>query len=98
MAAKHPTGKHLKAEVLHDNKSLLIFVVKGTRIEDMPYDDNVDYPGEMLMALPELTSAFDRELDEMLSEANSGDVLVLVCPTDSVFTYGYSRVKTMIAK
>ncbi|WNN42765.1 MULTISPECIES: hypothetical protein [Winslowiella] len=95
--AKHPTGKHLKAEVLHDDKQLLIYVVKGSRIEDMPVDDNEDYPGDMLMALPNLSKEFDTELDEMLSEAQSGDVLVLVCPGDQTFSYGYSRVKAMSA-
>lgn len=95
--AKHPTGKHLKAEVLHQHKQLLIYVVKGSRIEDMPVDDNDDYPGEMHMALPGLSKEFDAELDEMLSEAQSGDVLVLICPGDQTFSYGYSRVKAMSA-
>ncbi|MBP2167145.1 hypothetical protein J2125_000337 [Erwinia toletana] len=95
--AKHPTGKHLRAEVLHEGKQLLIYVVKGARIEDMPPDDNDDYPGEMFMALPNLSKEFDSELDEMLGEAQSGDVLVLVCPGDQTFSYGYSRIKAMSA-
>ncbi|MFS2220929.1 hypothetical protein [Pantoea sp. B65] len=93
--AKHPTGKHLKAEVLHEGRQLLIYVVKGSRIEDMPLDDNDDYPGEMFMALPGLSKEFDTELAEMLGEAQSGDVLVLVCPGDQTFSYGYSRIKAM---
>lgn len=93
--AKHPTGKHLRAPVVVDDKNLLVYVVRGSKIEDMPADEDEDYPGDMQMLMPQLSKDFDAELNEAIAECESGDVIVFMCTTDMIFEYGYSKIKAM---
>lgn len=93
--AKHPVGKHLRAPVTFNDKNVLIYVVRGSQIEHMPADEDVDYPGDMQMLMPQLTKDFDAELNSSLAECEPGDVLVFMCTTDLIFEYGYSKVKVL---
>lgn len=93
--AKHPTGKFLRAPVTANDKQLLIYVVRGSQIEHMPADEDEDYPGDMQMLMPQLTRDFDAELNVVLAECKSGDVMVFMCTTDLIFEYGYTKFKAM---
>lgn len=94
--AKHPTGKYLRAPITSNDKNLLIYVVRGSKIDDMPPDDDEDYPGDMQMLMPQLSKEFDGELNIALEECQSGDVIVFMCTTDMIFEYGYSKIKAML--
>ncbi|TCW00079.1 hypothetical protein [Biostraticola tofi] len=96
--AKYPTGKYLMTPIFSEGKSLLVYVVKGTRIEDMPSDENQDYPGEMHLSLPETNGRLDKDYAELVANAAAGDVLVFICAGDQVYSYGFSKIKTLAAQ
>ena len=93
--AKHPVGKYLRLQLNHNGNELLIYVVKGSRIEDMPPDEDEDYPGEMHLAMPKMNRELDSELARLLGEASGGDVIVIICAADSVFEHGFSQVRAL---
>ncbi|WP_151996138.1 hypothetical protein [Buttiauxella massiliensis] len=93
--AKHPTGKRLKAEIKFNNKSALVYVVKGSRIQDAPDESNPEYPGDIHMSMPARTQDFDFELNEILNTMNDRAVVVFMCPHDVVFSYAYDRIKAI---
>ncbi|WP_151993388.1 hypothetical protein [Buttiauxella massiliensis] len=94
--AKHPTGKYLRVPITSNDKNLLIYVVRGSKIDDMPPDEDEDYPGDMQMLMPQLSKDFDAELNEALDECESGDVIVFMCTTDMIFEHAYSKIKAML--
>lgn len=93
--AKHPVGKYLRRQLTHNDNKLLIYVVKGSRIDDMPPDEDEDYPGEMHLVMPKMNRELDAELARLLGEANGGDVIVIICAADSVFEHGFSQVRAL---
>ncbi|MDU1953395.1 MAG: hypothetical protein E6750_18605 [Atlantibacter hermannii] len=93
---KHYNGKHLVANVIHNGIPFRMMVVKGHSSEHVPEDPEDKANGTTIhLSLSRTKKEFDENLIEVLNKIGTDERVLTICPTDSAFEYGYSRLKEL---
>ena len=93
---KHKNGKHLRVKAIHNNVEFNLCVVKGSSPDHLP--SNKLESDKIHFGLARSKKEFDENLNEMLNEVSNGVEATILCPTDIVYEYGFTRVKEYESK
>lgn len=94
--AKHYSGKHLAANVTHNEKTFRMMVVKGGSPEHVPDDPDDKADGSTIhMSLARTKKEFDENLIEVLNSVGEGERVFSICSTDEAYEYGFTRLKEL---
>lgn len=90
---KHYLGKHLTADVVHNDIKFKMTVFKGYNPDNMP---NVKLSGGTVhISLASSKKEFDENIIETLNEVQATDDVFVICPTDAVYEYAFTRLKEL---